>query len=117
MCLLTNFQRWRVVTHANAKSKSEKFPPPHQDGAVGYPLDDSNKRAVSFGATETSSASTIFDSKSWGSVTSHDAARDKGRKTSKADSQMASSWKFMRSFKLSAIGHSFDLLFRSNSSK
>ncbi|KAG5014427.1 hypothetical protein JHK85_020563 [Glycine max] len=112
-----NLDRWRVVTHANAKSKSEKFPPPHQDGAVGYPLDDSNKGAVSFGATETSSVSTIFDSKSCGSVISHDAARDKGRKTSKADSQMASSWKFMRSFKLSAVGHSFDLLFRSNSSR
>lgn len=31
-------QRRRLITHANAKSKSEKFPPPHQDGAVGYPL-------------------------------------------------------------------------------
>lgn len=30
-------QRRRLITH-NAKSKSEKFPPPHQDGAVGYPL-------------------------------------------------------------------------------
>ncbi|KAK7399266.1 hypothetical protein VNO78_10446 [Psophocarpus tetragonolobus] len=109
-----NLDRWRVVTHANAKSKSEKFPPPHQDGAVGYPLDASNKGAVSFGATETSSASTIFDSKSSGSVISNDAARDKRRKkTNKADSQMAASWKFMRSFKLSTIGHSFDLLFRS----
>ncbi|RDX86053.1 putative serine/threonine-protein kinase, partial [Mucuna pruriens] len=107
-----NLDRWRVVTHANAKSKSEKFPPPHQDGAVGYPLDASNKGAVSFGATETSSASTIFDSKSSGSVTSH-AARDKERKTNKPDSQMAPSWKFMRAFKLSTIGHSFDLLFRS----
>lgn len=28
----------RLITHANAKSKSEKFPPPHQDGALGYPL-------------------------------------------------------------------------------
>lgn len=25
------------MTEANAKSKSEKFPPPHQDAAVGYP--------------------------------------------------------------------------------
>ncbi|XP_058084113.1 probable serine/threonine-protein kinase At1g54610 isoform X2 [Magnolia sinica] len=30
--------RRRLITHANAKSKSEKFPPPHQDGALGYPL-------------------------------------------------------------------------------
>ena len=31
-------QRRRIITHANAKSKSEKFPPPHQDGGLGYPL-------------------------------------------------------------------------------
>ncbi|XP_021283542.1 probable serine/threonine-protein kinase At1g54610 isoform X1 [Herrania umbratica] len=31
-------QRRRLITHANAKSKSEKFPPPHQDGALGFPL-------------------------------------------------------------------------------
>ncbi|GJN05265.1 hypothetical protein PR202_ga22880 [Eleusine coracana subsp. coracana] len=31
-------QRRRMITHSNAKSKSEKFPPPHQDGAMGNPL-------------------------------------------------------------------------------
>ncbi|XP_066306325.1 probable serine/threonine-protein kinase At1g54610 isoform X1 [Miscanthus floridulus] len=31
-------QRRRMITHANAKSKSEKFPPPHQDGGMGNPL-------------------------------------------------------------------------------
>lgn len=31
-------QRRRLITHANAKSKSEKFPPPHQDGALGFTL-------------------------------------------------------------------------------
>ena len=25
-----------MITHANAKCKSEKFPPPHQDGTLGY---------------------------------------------------------------------------------
>ncbi|KAL6132604.1 hypothetical protein ACLB2K_064844 [Fragaria x ananassa] len=35
--LQSNIDRRRLITH-NAKSKSEKFPPPHQDGAVGYPL-------------------------------------------------------------------------------
>eukprot|EP00268_Persea_americana_P034608 TRINITY_DN3422_c0_g1_i1.p1 TRINITY_DN3422_c0_g1~~TRINITY_DN3422_c0_g1_i1.p1 ORF type:complete len:556 (+),score=132.19 TRINITY_DN3422_c0_g1_i1:423-2090(+) len=33
----TNIDRRRILTHANAKSKSEKFPPPHQDGALGFP--------------------------------------------------------------------------------
>ncbi|KAG0488118.1 hypothetical protein HPP92_006929 [Vanilla planifolia] len=36
-----DMQRRRLITHANAKSKSEKFPPPHQDGALGFPLDSS----------------------------------------------------------------------------
>uniref|UniRef100_A0A9I9DA99 Protein kinase domain-containing protein n=1 Tax=Cucumis melo TaxID=3656 RepID=A0A9I9DA99_CUCME len=34
----TNIDRRRLITHANAKSKSEKFPPPHQDGALGFTL-------------------------------------------------------------------------------
>ncbi|VVA93966.1 unnamed protein product [Arabis nemorensis] len=35
----SNLDRRRLITHANAKSKSEKFPPPHQDGgAMGLPL-------------------------------------------------------------------------------
>uniref|UniRef100_A0A7N0UYN3 Protein kinase domain-containing protein n=1 Tax=Kalanchoe fedtschenkoi TaxID=63787 RepID=A0A7N0UYN3_KALFE len=40
--LQTNIDRRRIITHANAKSKSEKFPPPHQDGALGYPLGSSH---------------------------------------------------------------------------
>ncbi|KAJ1427264.1 Serine/threonine-protein kinase, active site [Sesbania bispinosa] len=40
--LQANIDRWRLVTHANAKSKSEKFPPPHQDGTLGYPLGSSH---------------------------------------------------------------------------
>ncbi|KAL3829382.1 hypothetical protein ACJIZ3_018184 [Penstemon smallii] len=36
--LQSNIDRRRMITHANAKSKSEKFPPPHQDGGLGYPL-------------------------------------------------------------------------------
>lgn len=36
--LQANLDRRRMISHANAKSKSEKFPPPHQDGGLGYPL-------------------------------------------------------------------------------
>ncbi|KAI5676452.1 hypothetical protein M9H77_07402 [Catharanthus roseus] len=36
--LQANLDRRRLISHANAKSKSEKFPPPHQDGALGVPL-------------------------------------------------------------------------------
>ncbi|GMH11328.1 hypothetical protein Nepgr_013169 [Nepenthes gracilis] len=35
--LQSNLDRRRLVTRANAKSKSEKFPPPHEDGALGHP--------------------------------------------------------------------------------
>lgn len=35
-------QRRRLITEANAKSKSEKFPPPHQDGTLGYTLGSSH---------------------------------------------------------------------------
>ncbi|KAG8370047.1 hypothetical protein BUALT_Bualt14G0077000 [Buddleja alternifolia] len=40
--LQTNIDRRRLITHANAKSKSEKFPPPHQDGGLGFPLGSSH---------------------------------------------------------------------------
>ncbi|KAJ7978055.1 Protein kinase superfamily protein [Quillaja saponaria] len=40
--LQSNIDRRRLITHANAKSKSEKFPPPHQDGQVGFPLGSSH---------------------------------------------------------------------------
>ncbi|KAG2399349.1 serine/threonine-protein kinase [Vigna angularis] len=109
----TNLDRWRVVTHANAKSKSEKFPPPHQDGAVGYLQDASNKGPVSLGP-DTSFSSGIFNSKPSGPVRSHaGAGHHRGRKAKKEESQMASSWKFIRPFKPSTVGLSMDLLFRS----
>ncbi|XP_028766214.1 probable serine/threonine-protein kinase At1g54610 [Neltuma alba] len=94
----SNLDRWRVVTHANAKSKSEKFPPPHQDGAVGYPLDASHKGPVSFGATEpdASFGSSVFNSKPKGSVEGHAASGPyRGKKTKKTDS----SWRLKRPFK------------------
>ncbi|KAL8026185.1 hypothetical protein ABFX02_14G011500 [Erythranthe guttata] len=36
--LQTNIDRRRLITHGNPKSKSEKFPPPHQDGGIGFQL-------------------------------------------------------------------------------
>ncbi|KAE9587375.1 hypothetical protein Lal_00004782 [Lupinus albus] len=107
----TNLDRWRVVN--NAKSKSEKFPPPHQDGALGYPQDESHKGPVSFGATDTSFGSGIFHSKPLGPVRNHGAERPySGRKTKIQGSQKTSSWKFMGTFKPSTIGLSMDLLFK-----
>ncbi|KAJ4892909.1 Protein kinase superfamily protein [Raphanus sativus] len=39
----SNIDRMRLITHANAKSKSEKFPPPHQDGSLGFQVGSSRR--------------------------------------------------------------------------
>ncbi|URE06436.1 serine threonine-protein kinase [Musa troglodytarum] len=57
--LQVNINRRRLITHASAKSKSEKFPPPHQDGALGYPLDSSHRNDPSFDNSD-ASFSTVF---------------------------------------------------------
>ncbi|KAK6122952.1 hypothetical protein DH2020_043312 [Rehmannia glutinosa] len=43
-----DYLRRRLITHANAKSKSEKFPPPHQDAGIGFPLGSSNHMDPTF---------------------------------------------------------------------
>ncbi|KAI5008730.1 hypothetical protein ZWY2020_009778 [Hordeum vulgare] len=58
--LQANIDKRRLITHANAKSKSEKFPPPHQDGALGYPLGCSNHMEPTFEPPDPSSFSTVF---------------------------------------------------------
>ncbi|TYG60306.1 hypothetical protein ES288_D07G058200v1 [Gossypium darwinii] len=111
-----NLDKWRVMTQTNAKSKSEKFPPPHQDGAVGHPLDASHKGPLSFSATDTTFGSSIFNSKS------SESAKNPGpvvgssrRKKTNKDPQRAPSRKFIRGFKPSLIGLSMDFLFRGKS--
>ncbi|XVF08637.1 hypothetical protein REPUB_Repub07fG0019800 [Reevesia pubescens] len=106
-----NLDKWRVMTQTNAKSKSEKFPPPHQDGAVGHA---SQKGPVSFGANDFRSS--IFNSKSSGSTKSSGPASgpSRRRKTNK-DPHRAPSRKFIRGFKPSSIGVSMDMLFRGKS--
>ena len=56
----TFLQKRRIVSHANAKSKSEKFPPPHQDGAVGFPLGSSNQMDPLYEPPDPTSFSTVF---------------------------------------------------------
>ncbi|OMO93784.1 hypothetical protein COLO4_16677 [Corchorus olitorius] len=113
---LPGFQKWRVMTQTNAKSKSEKFPPPHQDGAIGHTADTSHKGPVSFGASDTSFSSSIFNPKSSGSAKSSGATSgpSQRRKTNK-DPQRAPSRRFIRGFKPSSVGLSMDMLFRGKS--
>ncbi|XP_038980944.1 probable serine/threonine-protein kinase At1g54610 [Phoenix dactylifera] len=54
-----NLDRRRLITHANAKSKSEKFPPPHEDGVLGYPLGSPHHMDPIFDPPE-ASFSTVF---------------------------------------------------------
>ncbi|KAL6902147.1 hypothetical protein ACP4OV_005023 [Aristida adscensionis] len=58
--LQANIDKRRIISHATAKSKSEKFPPPHQDGAVGVPLDSSNHMDPLYEPPDPSSFSTVF---------------------------------------------------------
>ncbi|KAK3042523.1 hypothetical protein RJ639_000247 [Escallonia herrerae] len=112
--LQTNLDRYRVATQTNAKSKSEKFPPPHQDGAVGYPLDKSHNGPLSFGQADTSFGSSFFDPRSSRSVKNTSTTRR--RKGRKEEPQMAPSRKFIRAFIPSSITLSMDLRFRGKES-
>ncbi|KAL4584711.1 hypothetical protein LXL04_009319 [Taraxacum kok-saghyz] len=108
----SNLDRWRVVTQGNGKSKSEKFPPPHRDAAVGHPLDPSqNSGPVSFnGADDSSFSSSLFDSKSSRSV--KEVGTTGGglkRKHKRGRSHTISSSKFIRAF----LPTSMDLRFKS----
>lgn len=113
----TNLDRWRVVTQANAKSKSEKFPPPHQDGAVGHPQNASRKAPVSFGVPDSFVSSSTFDTKSSGSAKSTGTVGgpSRRRKTNQEDPTRAPPRKFIHGLKPSAIGLSMDMIFKGKS--
>ncbi|CAL1389184.1 unnamed protein product [Linum trigynum] len=114
-----NLDRWRVVTQANAKSKSEKFPPPHQDGEVGgrHVMDDGSRKAP-VGMPETSFSSSVFTSnasststKSFGSS----GGPSRRRNSKDGGAQIGPSRKFIRPFNGSTLGLSIDLLFKGKS--
>ncbi|CAN7066097.1 hypothetical protein IGI04_039916 [Brassica rapa subsp. trilocularis] len=105
-----NLDRCRVVPQTHGKSKSEKFPPPHQDGAVGHPVEDHQ-----------STKSSVFGAKpeaSFGSSRSLKAGEGTSmRKVSnKEGTRGSSSRKYIWGLKPPpALGLSMDLLFRSRS--
>ncbi|WCJ36322.1 Protein kinase superfamily protein [Euphorbia peplus] len=110
----SNLDRFRAMNQANGKSKSEKFPPPHLDAAVG---DASEKGPVSFGPSDVSFNSLIFNSRSSSSIKSAAGAvgGPSRKKSSKEDPQMAPTRKFIRPFNPSSIGLSMNLLFKGKS--
>ncbi|KAI3785909.1 hypothetical protein L1987_45035 [Smallanthus sonchifolius] len=109
----SNLDRRRVVNQSNAKSKSEKFPPPHQDAAVGHSLDPShNGGPVSFGAgDDTSFSSSVFEPKS---VSEFGTVGGPSRRNHKRErSHNVSSRKFIRAFFPTSISLNMDLRFKS----
>ncbi|CAI9113162.1 OLC1v1013713C1 [Oldenlandia corymbosa var. corymbosa] len=108
-----NLDRWRALSQSNAKSKSEKFPPPHQDAAVGHPLDGSNNGPLSFNMADSSFGSSIFDRKSRSFKSSAAASGGPSRrKTKKEEPQMAPSRRILNAFLPSSVRLSMDLRFK-----
>ncbi|KAF5730983.1 serine/threonine-protein kinase [Tripterygium wilfordii] len=110
-----NLDRWRVVSQVNAKSKSEKFPPPHQDGAVGHRIEPLHKGPVSFGAPDTSFGSSNFNSKPADSAKSASSVGGPSRRKSNKEPHLALSGKFFRAFNPSSIGLSMSMIFKGKS--
>ncbi|KAL5724440.1 hypothetical protein ACHQM5_007706 [Ranunculus cassubicifolius] len=102
--LQVNLDRWRRLGQGNPKSNSEKFPPPHQDGAVGIHVDASQNGSLSFVAPSISFSSSIFEPKSSNKSYSRNTTTE--RKTS---NRITSSRTFIQALKPSSFGRSMDL--------
>ncbi|KAH7857304.1 hypothetical protein Vadar_011087 [Vaccinium darrowii] len=109
--LPANLERWKVLNQVNTKSKSEKFPPPHQDGAVGHPVDKSHNGPISFGASDSS-----FVSKSSGAASETAATGGPSRRRRRTKREGASSRRFMRTFIPSAVALSMDFRWKNKGS-
>ncbi|KAL2242877.1 probable serine/threonine-protein kinase At1g54610 isoform X4 [Sesamum indicum] len=111
--LQTNLDRLWIMSDVKAKSKSEKFPPPHRDGAVGHPPDASQNGPISFAAAGSSFTSSIFDPKSSRSLRNNGASKSAAsrRKNIKEEPHWAPSRQFIKAFYPSTIGWSMDFRF------
>lgn len=114
--LQPNLDRWRVMTQANAKSKSEKFPPPHQDGAVGYPLDASHDVPASFTAADASFNSSFNPKSRSLRSTTTTAGTSRQRRNKKEEPHMAPSRKLIHSFLPSSVRLSIDMRLKGRAS-
>ncbi|KAL0441878.1 UNVERIFIED_CONTAM: putative serine/threonine-protein kinase [Sesamum radiatum] len=111
--LQTNLDRLRIMSDVKAKSKSEKFPPPHRDGAVGRPPDASQNGPISFAAAGSSFTSSTFDPKSSRSLRNNGTSKSAAsrRKNIKEEPHWAPSRQFIKAFYPSTIGWSMDFRF------
>ena len=79
--VFNSIQRRRLISHANAKCKSEKFPPPHLDGTLGYPLGSSHRIDPTFDLPDVPFSSMNFSY--WSGQLVDDAAVGAPRKKQK----------------------------------
>lgn len=112
--LQPNLDRWRVMTQA--KSKSEKFPPPHQDGAVGYPLDASHNGPASFSVADASFNSSFNPKSRSLRSTTTTAGTSRQSRNKKEEPHMAPSRKLIHAFLPSSVRLSIDMRLRGRAS-
>lgn len=95
-------QRLRMMSDAKAKSKSEKFPPPHQDGEVGH----RQNGPLSFN-------SSIFNPKSSRSLRNDASKSTASRRKNNHEEPLykAPSRRLINAFNPSSIGWSMDFRF------
>ncbi|KAM7475776.1 hypothetical protein LguiB_023019 [Lonicera macranthoides] len=115
--LQTNLDRWRGVMQHKGTSKSEKFPPPHQDGAVGHPVNVADNGPVTFGGADNSFSSSIYDDPSQSiKDTASTGGPSRRRKGKNEQSSMAPSLKSFRSFIPTSISLTMDSRFKGKES-
>ncbi|KAK1282869.1 putative serine/threonine-protein kinase [Acorus calamus] len=106
--LQQNLDRRRLVVQRST-SKSEKFPPPHQDGLVGKPSERSHNDPLSFIAADASFDSSIFDQKKGSSFLFSSSLGKLSKKTRNKDSRAAAPpWAIDRILKPSSLGPAID---------
>ncbi|GAB2221395.1 hypothetical protein Droror1_Dr00012571 [Drosera rotundifolia] len=116
--LQPNLDRWRFMKQTNGNIKSEKFPPPHRDGAVGILTDAANDRPVSFDPSDASFSMSHVNkkSKSLRSIAAAEEGTSRSKKTRRGRHQMASARKFFHSFKPTSIGLSLQMVYKGKGS-
>ncbi|KAL3617587.1 hypothetical protein CASFOL_037908 [Castilleja foliolosa] len=98
--LQTNLDRMRIMSDAKARSKSDKFPPPHEDAAAPHDVSRTGGHASFGAAADTSFASSIFDRKSSRSLRSSMASR---KKNENDEPQKANSRSFINALYPSSV--------------
>ncbi|KAL0292462.1 UNVERIFIED_CONTAM: putative serine/threonine-protein kinase [Sesamum calycinum] len=106
--LQTNLDRLRIMSDAKAKSKSDKFPPPHQDAAVGPPSRCISKWPHVVRCSRYFILLINLRPKGFTVPSNHHPKNGTSRrKNSKDEPQRAPTWSFINAFHPSSVGWDF----------